>query len=113
MFAVTFNLREFKSAEVLFYLIALFFPWKKYTAKSLYSHASSYKHHEKLLNLRQFFYYYYFKPFREEKELSLSLALLTPGKEFGQMFVFHQEEEAMNLIKITNTIYKLHLEEGW
>jgi len=38
---------------------------------------------------------------------------LTSGKEFGQMFVFHQEEETMNLIKITNTIYKLHMEEWW
>lgn len=79
---------------------SLFPPLKKDMGKSLYSHASIYKHHKNLSNLSQFFfyyYYYYFKPFREEKEPNLSLAPLTSGKGFGRMFVFHQEEETMNL----------------
>lgn len=96
-FRATYDLCEFKCAEVLFYLIALFLPWRKTWLNLCIAMHLSINTIKIFKILANSFYYYYFKPFREEKEPNLSLAPLTSGKEFGQMFVFHQEEETMNL----------------
>lgn len=65
---VTYDLREFKCAEVLFYLIVFFPSLKTGTAKNLCIATHLSINTIKIFKIvANFFYYYYFKPFREEK----------------------------------------------